>query len=594
MIGTGTDTSWFDPSVIDPDALPDGLRPKNGDPLGTQALGQSQPVPGVAHGSIPGLLGIALNGGGDGTIAPGPLWRPGGAFPTQAPAMPPGAPLPFMGPSGAPAAPPPMASPPQAPQVAPPSAPPLSLAPGADAMASAQPMPQSGAPPQGGNSILPPGSLLDRVINGIGNFRDQNRMTLLAMAGGLAGSQNWGTGLGRAFTAAVPAQQMDIQQNRLNQTAQALTARGLPPDLAMTAAQNPSVMQQLLPRLFGVKQQQFTQIGEDMFGNKRFGFVDPVNGQITPFEGSSPLGGGGGGGQGGPSAPGAASGMPGAVNQSLVGEDYLKQFPSEIQAAVKSYIGGESMPTGNPRAGFTQAVKMIAQKYGSDIGVPADDTTFNARRTMRTQLSTAAPNSLGGQINTGNTAIGHLADASDRALDLNNSNGMGFAPLAHAINGTYNALSTAQASKAEALNDSIQHYGQEITKFYAGSPGGEAERQRFLTTASAAKSPQELAAVFQTEAQLMQSRLDSLGSQIKGTLGPAAAQYPVVRPESQSAIDRLNTNVARLKGGAPPPVSTLAPASAAAPIRVTDQATYNALPKGTSYIAPDGTPRIKQ
>src|SRR5262249_37921867 len=65
----------------------------------------------------------------------------------------------------------------------------------------------------------------------------------------------------------------------------------------------------------------------------------------------------------------------------------------------EAYVDGRAMPTGNPRKGFTQTIKQIAQKYGADIGLPADDTTFGARSTMRKNLSTAAPNSLGGPNN---------------------------------------------------------------------------------------------------------------------------------------------------------------------------------------------------
>jgi hypothetical protein len=56
------------------------------------------------------------------------------------------------------------------------------------------------------------------------------------------------------------------------------------------------------------------------------------------------------------------------IDSSLTGQDYLKQFSPEVQAAVQNYVDGKSMPTGNPRKGFTQTVKMIAQKYGADTG----------------------------------------------------------------------------------------------------------------------------------------------------------------------------------------------------------------------------------
>jgi len=75
----------------------------------------------------------------------------------------------------------------------------------------------------------------------------------------------------------------------------------------------------------------------------------------------------------------------------------------------------------------------------------------------------------------------------------------------------------------EALKGAAQHYGQEITKFYAGSPvavaGVAMERDRFIESVNGARSPKELAAILSTEGELMRSRLDALGGQIKGVLG---------------------------------------------------------------------------
>jgi hypothetical protein len=104
------DTSYLDPgalvggSVNDPDPIA-----RAGALQRLEALpGQSQPVPGIAHGSIPGLLGVALNGGAGPSAGapglPGALWRPtpGASIPTQAPPMPAFPPVPFMGPAGQP------------------------------------------------------------------------------------------------------------------------------------------------------------------------------------------------------------------------------------------------------------------------------------------------------------------------------------------------------------------------------------------------------------------------------------------------------------------------------------------------------------
>jgi len=141
-----------------------------------------------------------------------------------------------------------------------------------------------------------------------------------------------------------------------------------------------------------------------------------------------------------------------------------------------------------------------------------------------------------------------LADLSQKALELGNYD-TGIAPLTSAVN-SVRGLGTEQAAKMEALKGAAQHYGQEITKFYAGSPGGVAERDRFIESVNGARSPKELAAILSTEGELMRSRLDALGGQIKGVLGDEGLkQYPVLRPDGQAALTKVEENVSRLKGG---------------------------------------------
>jgi hypothetical protein len=457
------------------------------------------------------------------------------------------------------------------------------------------------------SSAVPETSLLGRVFQGIGDavkgfddWRKENRTTLMALGAGMAGAQNFGQGLNRGMTMAILAMQQDLRQAQLNQSipviADRLVKTGMSPtdarQTAIAATTNPAIMQQLLPSLFGPKQRQFTQIGEDAFGTKEFGFVDPVAGRVYRLDGSEVGAGGGAGGGGlGGGSEFLAKGVS-QIDHGLVGENYLTQFSPEVQAAVRNYVNGESMPTGNPRKGFTQAVKMIAQKYGQDIGFPADDTNYAERRKLRDQLASGAPNSLGGQLRSGKTAIEHLADVSDAAVDLQNSGGWGIAPLAHAVN-LLRGQTTDQAGKIKALDDRSQHYGQEITKFYAGSPGGEAERQRFLTSIGSRNSPTELADVLESEKRLIPGKMDTIEDDIRSRLGDAGlARYPIsADPRMQKALARLDANIAKLRGIAP--ASETRGSDTNQPARPASKADYDALPNGASYMAPDGSVRLK-
>src|ERR1700743_3578198 len=239
----------------------------------------------------------------------------------------------------------------------------------------------------------------------------------------------------------------------------------LGPQKALLAVMNPEAGKTLLSEALTNKEK-WGEIGSDSFGNKQYGWINERDQTINGK--SAGEGGDTSGSTTGFLAPGTKQ-----IDSSLKGEDYLKQFSPEVQQAAKDYVAGKATPTGNPRKGFTQTVQMIARKYGADIGESVDDATYAARRTMRNQLSSSAPASLGGQINIGNTAAGHLADLSQKALDLGNYD-TGIAPLSGLVNSA-RGLGTEQAAKMEALKGAAQHYGQENNKFYAGSPGGTAE-----------------------------------------------------------------------------------------------------------------------
>lgn len=365
------------------------------------------------------------------------------------------------------------------------------------------------------------------------------RGALANMQGGplglIAGALAGGLGMGQGSP-------QDIMRQNQQAQYQAFIGAGMTPQNAMLAVLNPEAAKTLVGETL-TNREKYQKTGVDAFGNENYGFVNERDQTIN----GRPIG------QGETGASSPASGgflAPGvkSIDSSLTGKDYLAQFSPEVQAAVDNYVQGKSTPTGNPRKGFTQTVKMIAQKYGADTGQQVDDATFAARKTMRNQLSSSAPASLGGQINIGNTAAGHLADLSQKALDLGNWD-TGIAPLTSIVNAA-RGLGTEQAAKMEALKGAAQHYGQEITKFYAGSPGGTAERDRFIESVNGARSPKELAAILATEGELMRSRLDALGGQISGVLGPEGVkQYPVLRPDGQAALAKVEENVSRLKGG---------------------------------------------
>lgn len=412
-------------------------------------------------------------------------------------------------------------------------------------------LPETAAPTSGPAtpSAVPPPVPPTSVLGRIGDAINSRSNTLLALGAGFANAQNVGQGLQRGLSLAIPAQQVDVKQQQQNQSYQVirnkLIAAGKSPEeadaIAKGAIGNSDIMKQILG-LFGPKQLTPEKL-KGAFGEDQPASFNPATGEWLDASGRR-LGGGVGSG-----SAFLAKGV-GSLNNELAGDDYLKQFAPETQAAVKDYIDGKTMPTGNPRQGSAQMIKMIAQKYGNDVGTPADDSNFAARRDMRTQLSKGTPGTLGGQITFGGTSLGHLADTAEKATKLENVNGFGVAPLANLINST-RGLGTDQAAKVNEVSGAVQHYGQEITKFYTGSPGGEAERMRFLKTIDTSKSSKEIAGAIRTERDLIPDRINQIGAQISDRLGPEEAQKQLRRANIDGQVNRINAALARLDPDGP-------------------------------------------
>jgi hypothetical protein len=341
---------------------------------------------------------------------------------------------------------------------------------------------------------------------GVGNFLNNNPLMLMALGGGIAQG-----GIGRGLAAAVPAAQYEQQQRKSDAaqgaTYQVLLNAGVPHGQAVAAALNPHLLKTISSAYLETKPT-FTKVGEDMHGNKQFGFVHPATGKVVPVARSASEVDG---------AP--ADGVPiGGINHSLKGEEYLAQFPPEMQVAIKNYIEGKSLPTGNPRTGFTQTIKMGAQKYGEDIGMPVDDVTFMNRRKMRTELSSSLAKSIGGIISNGKIAISHLANLSDEFVNLPNASGrdaLFASDIGNAANSTSNVI--APSSVAKAVDNALK-YGREAAKFYAATGGGEGERIHALNIAAArASTADEQAGFLETEKKLMIERLQQKEAQIRDT-----------------------------------------------------------------------------
>ncbi len=409
--------------------------------------------------------------------------------------------------------------------------------------------------------IAGPGQPLGGAADWINNNRTMLALFGAGIAGG-GGTGNWNAGLSDALRGAATGSQVDRQQQTQTQSQnaayQAVKAAGGTEAQALAARSNPEVFKAIAPELFsGWK---IVKTGSNPITGDQFMMQGP-GGQLRPLD--SFVKGGGSAGPGGGEVGGSgmlAAGVK-AYDPSLSGDAYLAQFSPELQAAAKAWMAGDVMPTGNPRLqGIAAAAKTVAQTYARSIGQPelASDQAFLEKRKMRTDLASSGPSSMGGILANGKSAFGHLANLSDKFVDLGNVSGPdipGGAHVATIRNVTGNViLPTSQIKgKIGAVEDNAVKYGQEATKFYAGSGGGVEERLHALKTAAArTSSGEEQAAYLETEKQLMLERLHQKEIQIRGTLGDDYLQrHPVIDKATNQSLAKIDENIARLRGTAP-------------------------------------------
>lgn len=415
-------------------------------------------------------------------------------------------------------------------------------------MASADPaaIPSNAQPTQGQLPPAPPApdQTLPTFLNNQGGLGAGVRGFINNLhtgpLGALAG------GLGNALGIQDPAQQnIRAQYDSLRQ---ALIQNGETPaaasSKAMVSVMNPEAAKTIIPELFTNKTE--LRMVKDALGAEHPYSWNPREQTLKPV-GSNGEGAASSAVQG-PSllAPGVQQ-----FNPSLSGEDYLNQFGPEVKAAVKAYINGDVMPTGNPRSqAIATKAKEIAQKYGQDTGTPVSDTLYAEKRKYRTELGTNSPNSAGGQAKAFNQGISHLSALADNLEKLDNSNGMGIPAVANVVNSVRQGTSTQQSAIADEAKSIGQTVAGEVGKLFSGSAGGgvherELTRERFDTV----KSKPQLAAALRATIETMQGGLTALEQRRDAILGPNSG-VELVNQETRDKIAKIQGVIDRLEGKA--------------------------------------------
>src|SRR5262249_43738354 len=105
------------------------------------------------------------------------------------------------------------------------------------------------------------------------------------------------------------------------------------------------------------------------------------------------------------------------------------------------------------------------------------DTTYQGKRKFIMEANSSMPNSFGGQRNAGNTALEHMEEIAHKIEGLGNWNLGGYFPtLAAGINKLRQEGTSEQKARANALDDAVERYVDEVKKFYCKCRGGQVGR----------------------------------------------------------------------------------------------------------------------
>lgn len=408
------------------------------------------------------------------------------------------------------------------------------------------------------------GNALGNFGQGLTNWLQSNPNEVYALASGLTSAPNLRSGISNAAGMMPQARQADIayqgQKAAQNFFKNPENTRAMNPALLSLLQSDPTLAQSYLANTVTARPT-FQQIGIDPYtGAAQYGWVDAASGTVTPVSSSTSSTGYGaanGGDVNSPSAPtNAASGTTasGANNTPPLSTadmgtipgpgSVFSALPSNLQQMAVKLAKGQ-VPYQTPRQ-----MGMTPQMYSNLIDAAnewtisnGDPSGFTAQKwpTMLSTQQQFTSGSAAQTITAGNTAIGHLGKLVSW-IDKLPQGMFGNVPFVGYATRAVNDASvrgTPQGAALASFEAERKAVSDELTKFYRGTGGSEADVQGALANFDAAKSPAELHAAAAALVDLIQSKVGALQNQWHNGMGNAVPDRPIITPEAQSTIDQI-------------------------------------------------------
>lgn len=257
-------------------------------------------------------------------------------------------------------------------------------------------------------------------------------------------------------------------------------------------------------------------------------------------------------------------------------DEFLKTKSKDDANLIKGIASYEINPVSvSTQKGYRAYVLSQVKAYDPSY----DQTLFPAKQRAVTEFFAGGPMSPAGTLTAGNTAILHLGEMDPMVDELRGQPGFlnkvfdkvgaaGIPWASYVANEVRNSAvkGTPEGAALANLLVARQRFTEEVTKFYSGSGGSEAERDRAIQLLDTAKSPEELHAAIKTDIKLMRDKVEQMQGRLIGAMSPGTWKQAVKRDPNLVLTYKNSRDIADKILGSdklPPPGAPARPASAA-------------------------------
>jgi hypothetical protein len=216
---------------------------------------------------------------------------------------------------------------------------------------------------------------------------------------------------------------------------------------------------------------------------------------------------------------------------TLTGEEFLKTLTPATASEVKALAEGRTeFPKGMSLSRLQPLIQLVSQ-YD-----PTFDAVNYAARSKTRNAFSAGPEAK--TINNLETAIGHAGMLLDQIPGTSGHSGFPFATTVNAAQNYYSA-STGYPG-VPVFKDTAGKLAAELTAVYRGGNGAERDIVRALESLSPSESTETKNAILRNAVDLLDSKLEALGSQYSQGMGLTADPLKLLNPKAAETYKRLH------------------------------------------------------